>query len=80
MLREQAEVVKRQNKMIKKLLHEFQQNDTKITNLKDHLNVFKKIKKAQKEFKKNTDYMADCPFCRLSKEHLRNVNNYMEHI
>ena len=68
-----ANLVKNQNKLLI-------EKDAKIKELKKQANIFRKIKKAQKKFKKNKNYIGDCPYCDIKKGQLKNAHNYVEHI
>ena len=73
MLTDMANLVKKQNKLLT-------EKDSEIKELKKKVNIFRKIKKTQKKFKKNKNYIADCPYCDMKKGQLTNAHNYMEHI
>ena len=73
MLIDMANLVKNQNKLLT-------EKDAKIKELKKQANIFRKVKKTQKKFKKTKNYNGDCPYCDMKKGQLKNVHNYMEHI
>ena len=71
-LTDMANLVKKENKLLT-------EKDSEFKELKK-VNIFRKIKKAQKKFKKNKNYIVDYPYCDIKKGQLTNAHNCMEHI